>query len=123
MSHPSPTLNPNTYECVQVATDGAGAMAITRRTGGVLAAAFATDGTDGFVNVTIVDQGDLSFGMLGNIDGGAVGATLRGAAIANNIAQFQARDPANAGAVIDLAAVATRLTCFIVPNGAMPGGS
>ncbi len=123
MGTPLATLNPNTYECVIVATSGGGAVSITRRTGGILGVAFATDGTDGFVNVTIVDQGDLSFGMLGNIDGGAVGAMLRGAAIANNIAQFQARDVANAGAVIDLSGIATRLTCFIIPNGAMPGGS
>ena len=119
----NPTLNPHTYECVIVATDGGGAISITRRTGGILGVAFATDGSDGFVNVTIVEQGDLSFGMLGNIDGGAVGATLRGAALGGNLAQFQARDPANAGAVIDLSGIATRMTCFIIPTGAMPGGS
>lgn len=118
MTTPLPTLNPRTFECAVADCDGAGAIVLRRKTGGIKTVTFSTDGTNGVVAVDIDDQADEDYVALGSFNGATIGATLQPTQAAATLL-FTAQDAA--GAAINLATTACSLSLFLVPVGVMTG--
>lgn len=110
-------LNPRSFECAVADTDGAGAIFLRRKTGGIQSVAFSTDGTNGIVAVTIDAQADEDYVALGSISSGVAGASLIPARAAT-VCLFSAVTAA--GAAINLAVTASSMSFFLVPVGEMP---
>jgi 3-oxoacyl-[acyl-carrier-protein] synthase III len=114
------TLNPRSFEACVAVTDGAGAIALARKTGGIQSVAFATDGTNGVIVLTIDTQEDALYPAWGAFNGAEIGATVQPTQ-ATGTCSYTVQD--EAGLAVDLAAVATAIGLFFVPTGVLSGGA
>ena len=114
MSTPLSNLNPRTYEAAIADVDGASAIAMDRCTAGVQAVAFATDGTDGLVNFTIDAQSDANIACWANAGIATGGVSVKAEAQSTTVIQVAVADAA--GAAVNLAATAAKITLGFAPN-------